>query len=267
MNLKDKITYIKYNKNKIIIKIFVTSAILGLTGITLDSKLIITTRDKQITELKSKHKNQVEDLEENINLLDKQYDVLQDKLDSKTDAYDKAAKENEELHNQNEKLEAANEKLKKEVENFQEKRKESDQSSKNNKSKQIINNEDKKVKNDENEISRKEGFYSNPNSEKQLLGTYELTFYTNHQQSTGKSEGDPDYGITSSGVRTRAGVTIACPPEIPSGTQLEIESIGIRTCQDKGGDIRNQRLDIYVESEAEAMRLGRQHKKVYKLNN
>ncbi|MGG0308256.1 3D domain-containing protein [Priestia megaterium] len=264
MNLRDRYELIKYNKNKIIIKTFVTFAILGLTGITYNSKLIITTRDKQITELKSKHKDQVEDLEENINLLDKQYDVLQDKLDGKSDAYDKAVKEKEELHNQNEELEAANEKLKKEVQNFQQKRKESDQSSKDNKSEQIINNEDEKVKNDE---SVKEGFYSNSNSGKQLLGTYELTFYTNNQSSTGKSVGDPDYGITSSGARTQAGVTIACPPSIATGTRLEIEDIGIRTCMDVGGDIQGNRLDVYVVSDAEAMRLGRQHKKVYKLNN
>jgi len=264
LNFKEKITYVKYNKNKIIIKIFVTSAILGLTGITLDSKLIITTRDKQITELKSKQKDQVKNLEENINLLDKQYDALQDKLDGKSDAYNKAVKEKEELHKKNDELETANEKLKKEVENFQEKRKESDQSSKDNKSKQIINNKDEK---EDNKVSMKEGFYSNSNSEKQLLGTYELTFYTNHQQSTGKNAGDPDYGITSSGVRTQAGVTIACPPEIPSGTQLEIESIGVRTCQDIGGAIKGNHIDVYVESESEAMRLGRQSRKVYKLNN
>ncbi len=264
MNLRDKITYVKYNKNKIIIKIFVTSAILGLTGITLDSKLIITTRDKQITELKSKHKDQVEDLEENINLLDKQYDVLQDKLDGKSDAYDKVVKEKEDLHKKNDELEATNEKLKKEVENFQQKRKESDQSSKDNKSKQIINKNEDKVENDE---SVKEGFYSDSDNGKQLLGTYELTFYTNNQSSTGKSAGDPDYGITSSGARTQAGVTIACPPSIPTGTQLEIEDIGVRKCMDVGGDIQGNRLDVYVVSDAEAMRLGRQHKKVYKLNN
>lgn len=266
MNLKDKITYVKYNKNKIIIKIFVTSAILGLTGITLDSKLIITTRDKQITELKSKQKDQVENLEENINLLDKQYDVLQDKLDGKSDAYDKVVKEKEELHKKNDELEAANEKLKKEVQNFQEKRKESDQSSKDNKSKQIIKNEDKKVKNEE---SVKEGFYRENNGgySRKLHGV--VTAYTNNAESTGKSVGHPDYGRTASGEMTRANHTIAMDRSIPFGTKVKLGSMDSPTTYvvtDRGGAISGSRVDLYVPTVSEAMKFGKQEMDIYILN-
>lgn len=101
---------------------------------------------------------------------------------------------------------------------------------------------------------------------KKYLGKYEITFYTNHQASTGKSYGDKGYGITSSGARTQEGVTIACPKNFEYGDRLYIETVGIRTCQDTGSAIKNQKLDVYVKTEAEAYRLGRKKLDVYKIN-
>lgn len=38
----------------------------------------------------------------------------------------------------------------------------------------------------------------------------------------------------------------ACPPEIPFGARIEIEGIGIVTCQDRGGAIKDKRLDVWA---------------------
>ena len=94
-----------------------------------------------------------------------------------------------------------------------------------------------------------------------LAQTYEVTAYTNGAESTGKSAGDPDYGITASGARTKTGHTIACPPSMAFGTRLNIEGIGVRTCEDRGGAITEGHIDLYVAGVAEAQAFGRQRLK------
>lgn len=94
-----------------------------------------------------------------------------------------------------------------------------------------------------------------------LAQTYEVTAYTNGAESTGKSAGHPDYGVTASGARTKTGHTIACPPSMAFGTRLNIESIGVRTCEDRGGAITEGHIDLYVAGVAEAQAFGRQRLK------
>ncbi|MED0863746.1 3D domain-containing protein [Bacillus safensis] len=94
-----------------------------------------------------------------------------------------------------------------------------------------------------------------------LAQTYEVTAYTNGTESTGKSAGDPDYGVTASGARTKTGHTIACPPSMAFGTRLNIEGIGVRTCEDRGGAITEGHIDLYVAGVAEAQSFGRQRLK------
>lgn len=91
-----------------------------------------------------------------------------------------------------------------------------------------------------------------------LAQTYEVTAYTNGAESTGKSAGEPDYGITASGARTKTGHTIACPPSMAFGTRLNIEGIGVRTCEDRGGAITEGHIDLYVAGVSEARDFGRQ---------
>ena len=67
---------------------------------------------------------------------------------------------------------------------------------------------------------------------------------------------------TASGSWPVAGVTLACPHAIPFGTWLEIEGIGRRRCEDRGGAIRFRRLDLFMDSEAEAIVFGRQTRMV-----
>lgn len=99
---------------------------------------------------------------------------------------------------------------------------------------------------------------SNSNSNWQ---TFNVSFYTNHQQSTGKSYGDEGYGLTASGTHTAEGRTIACPRQYSFGTKIELEGLGIRVCEDTGSAIVGNNLDVYVQSESEAMRLGRKQLK------
>lgn len=94
-----------------------------------------------------------------------------------------------------------------------------------------------------------------------LAQTYEVTAYTNGAESTGKSAGEPDYGITASGSRTKTGHTIACPPSMAFGTRLNIEGIGVRTCEDRGGAITEGHIDLYVAGVSEAQSFGRQRLK------
>ncbi|MGL5765700.1 MAG: hypothetical protein ACRCX8_08670 [Sarcina sp.] len=69
-------------------------------------------------------------------------------------------------------------------------------------------------------------------------------------------------GITASGTKAKFG-TIAAPKELKFGTRMKIRSFGdkIFNVEDRGGYIKKvngvYRLDVYVNSHAEAMRRGR----------
>ena len=64
---------------------------------------------------------------------------------------------------------------------------------------------------------------------------------------------------TASGEVAQAGVTIAADWTIYTpGTVVEIEGIGTRVVQDKGGAIKGNRIDIYFEDHAAALDFGRQ---------
>jgi 3D (Asp-Asp-Asp) domain-containing protein len=91
---------------------------------------------------------------------------------------------------------------------------------------------------------------------------FEVTAYTAYEESTGKTPGHPAFGITASGRRVQAGVTAACPRELEFGTWLEIEGVGKRRCDDRGGAISGKKLDIYMPERADALEFGRRRLKV-----
>ncbi|MEI2465153.1 3D domain-containing protein [Niallia taxi] len=91
---------------------------------------------------------------------------------------------------------------------------------------------------------------------------YLITAYTNGAESTGKNPGDPAYGITTSGKTTQEGRTISCPPSLTLGTKVNIEGVGIRECEDRGGAIQGKRIDLYIANLSEAIEFGKQWLKV-----
>lgn len=89
------------------------------------------------------------------------------------------------------------------------------------------------------------------------LGEFIVTAYTAGPESTGKHRGEPGYGITSSGQPVIEGVTIAVDPKvIPIGSRVYIEGIGYRIAQDSGSAIQGKRIDLYMNSVAEARSFG-----------
>ncbi|SDJ82191.1 3D domain-containing protein [Natronincola ferrireducens] len=100
----------------------------------------------------------------------------------------------------------------------------------------------------------------------------EASAYTAGYESTGKTPGDPYYGITRSGTKVRPGVVAVDPRVIPLGTKLYIESMdrtpsyGIASAEDTGGAIRGNKIDLFFESREDALRFGRRKVKVYILD-
>lgn len=78
--------------------------------------------------------------------------------------------------------------------------------------------------------------------------------YTAAADECGKND-----GITASGLRVKENRTIACPKEFPFGLKIKIEGMGTYTCEDRGGAIKGNKIDIYMETKKEAFKFGRQH--------
>lgn len=69
---------------------------------------------------------------------------------------------------------------------------------------------------------------------------------------------------TASGAEAVVGITIAVDPQqIPYGTKVYIEGVGIRIAQDCGGAIDAFEIDIYCEDHNSALEFGKQELKVW----
>ncbi|MEI9966478.1 MAG: 3D domain-containing protein [Candidatus Moraniibacteriota bacterium] len=86
-------------------------------------------------------------------------------------------------------------------------------------------------------------------------GKFELnaSAYTAAADECGKSD-----GITASGLRVTEKRTLACPKNFPFGTIIRIDGMGEYRCEDRGGAITTNRIDIYMETKSEAFAFGRQ---------
>lgn len=78
--------------------------------------------------------------------------------------------------------------------------------------------------------------------------------YTAAADECGKSD-----GITASGVKVQENRTLACPPAYPFGAKIAIEGYGVYTCEDRGGAIKNNHFDIYMETKTQAFAFGRKN--------
>lgn len=91
---------------------------------------------------------------------------------------------------------------------------------------------------------------------KQVLNGVTLTAYS--PAGGGKPVGSPGYGRTATGVKAKAGHTIAVDPKvIPLGWWVFIDGIGYRRAEDTGGAIHGHKIDVFVSTEAEAVQFGR----------
>lgn len=96
------------------------------------------------------------------------------------------------------------------------------------------------------------------------LGEFKMTAYTAGFESTGKTPSHPAYGITKSGAKVEEGLTISVDPKvIPLGSLVYIEEVGYRVAQDTGGNIKGNRIDIYIPDLKEAKRFGVKKLKVW----
>jgi 3D (Asp-Asp-Asp) domain-containing protein len=84
--------------------------------------------------------------------------------------------------------------------------------------------------------------------------TINASAYTAAANECGKSD-----GITASGLKVTEKRTLACPREYPFGTKISIEGMGEYRCEDRGGAIKGNHFDIYVETKSEAFAFGRQN--------
>ncbi len=71
---------------------------------------------------------------------------------------------------------------------------------------------------------------------------------------------------TKSGVMPTVGATIAVDPKvIPLGTKVYVEGYGFATAEDTGGLIKGNRIDLFMNTEAECVKWGIQPVKMYVL--
>ena len=84
--------------------------------------------------------------------------------------------------------------------------------------------------------------------------TINASAYTAAADECGKSD-----GITASGLKVAEKRTLACPPSFPFGTKISIEGMGEFRCEDRGGAIKGNKFDIYMETKPEAFAFGRRN--------
>ncbi len=78
--------------------------------------------------------------------------------------------------------------------------------------------------------------------------------YTATADECGKSD-----GITASGKRVQANRTLACPKQYKFGTKIEIDGMGTYVCEDRGGAIKINHFDIYMQTKKQAFAFGRRN--------
>lgn len=90
--------------------------------------------------------------------------------------------------------------------------------------------------------------------------TWVLTAYDDSLEENG------GWDKTASGEPFTDEQTLACPCELPFGTEIEIEGIGVRKCEDRGSAIKGKRLDVFIRDADEMQRFGRQKRRIRIIN-
>ena len=91
-----------------------------------------------------------------------------------------------------------------------------------------------------------------------------VTAYTAGYESTQKRKGHPLYGVTASGTKVKQGRTIAMDKRFPFGTLVKIEGFDdVFRVEDRGFKIKGNKVDIYFENVEDAIKFGKQKRKIY----
>lgn len=61
------------------------------------------------------------------------------------------------------------------------------------------------------------------------------------------------------------GRTLACPRQLPARAWVYVTSVGVRRCEDRGGAIRGNVVDVFVQDSAAAVEFGRRNVLVIRL--
>ena len=86
------------------------------------------------------------------------------------------------------------------------------------------------------------------------LGDFKVTHYCTEKREHICGTGN---GITATGTQVTAGRTIAVDPKvIPYGTKVYIEGYGWRIAEDCGGAVKGNRIDMAVDTHAQAISMG-----------
>lgn len=93
------------------------------------------------------------------------------------------------------------------------------------------------------------------------LGSFKVTHYCPCKKCCGKDPDHPAYGITASGTVATAGRTIAVDPDvIPYGTEVLVRyedgTEHVYIAEDRGGSIKGNRLDVFMDSHQDALVAG-----------
>lgn len=78
--------------------------------------------------------------------------------------------------------------------------------------------------------------------------------YTAAADECGKSD-----GITASGNKVQENRTLACPKQYKFGTRIKIDGMGTYVCEDRGGAIKGNHFDIYMQTKKQAFAFGRRN--------
>ena len=85
-----------------------------------------------------------------------------------------------------------------------------------------------------------------------------ISYYCNCEQCCGVYAG----GLTSSGTVPQEGRTIAMDKRFPFGTEIEINGT-VYTVEDRGGAIKGNKIDVFVDDHQQALQNGRHSETVY----
>lgn len=113
-----------------------------------------------------------------------------------------------------------------------------------------------------------------PKIDIERLGEFTLTAYCSCEKCCGEwalnrplDENGNEIVTTASGATAKANYTVAADTSVlPFGTKLRINGVTYEV-QDRGGKIKNKRIDVYFSDHESALKFGKQKAEVFKICN